>query len=194
MSASLKLTSQSDYLNIERDAFEKHEYYRGEITLMAGASLNHNRLKENLSVEVGSFLKRKTCQAFTSDMRLHIPTDEYYTYPDMVIVCGKLQMLDNEDDTLLNPTVIVEILSKSTGNYDRGEKFERYRSIESFKEYILIDSKRVKVEIWRKNDENLWTLAFESSKLNDVIEIKSIEFSLKMEDIYAQTVGLFQIS
>jgi Uma2 family endonuclease len=194
MSAALKLTSQEEYLTLEREAFEKHEYYQGEVTLMTGYSLNHNRIKENIAAEVGIFLKNKLVQHFTSDMRFHIPTDEYYTYPDMVIVCGKLEMLDNEEDTLLNPSVIIEILSKSTSNYDRGDKFERYRSIESFKEYILVDSRRVKVEVWRKNEENLWTLTKETSKLNDEIEIKSIEFKLKMEDLYAQTIGLFQVS
>ncbi len=194
MSAALKIITQEEYLLFERESLEKHEYYQGEITLMAGASFSHNRVNENLSVEVGSFLKRKTCQSFSRDMRVHIPKDSYYTYPDLVIVCGKMELLDGEEDTLLNPSVIFEVLSKGTADYDRGGKFERYRSIESFREYILIDSRRVRVEVWRKNEQNLWTLIQETSNLKDYIEIKTIEASILIEDVYSQTVGLLHVN
>ncbi|MCU0325688.1 MAG: Uma2 family endonuclease [Spirosomaceae bacterium] len=190
----LAAISQEEYLTIERGSLEKHEYYQGEITMMAGAPRNHNRVKDNFSVEVGIFLKHKRCQHFTSDMRVHIPKDEFYTYPDLVIVCGKIEVLDNQEDTLLNPSVIVEVLSKGTADYDRAEKFERYRSIESFQEYILVDSRRIKVEVWRKNEQGLWTLVQETSNLEDKIEIRTIEHSILIEDIYAQTVGLLHLS
>lgn len=190
----MKILSQEQYLISERNSEEKHEYWRGQLTMMAGGSRNHNRIKDNLGSEIGSFLKRKRCQHFTSDMRVHIPKDEFYTYPDLVIVCNELKMLDSQEDTLLNPSVILEVLSKGTADYDRGEKFERYRSIEALQEYILVDSRKIRIEVWRKNDKNLWTLVQETSSLDEFLEIKSIEQQISIEEIYVQTVGLLQIN
>lgn len=96
MSAAIKYVSQEEYLTIERSFLEKHEYYRGEITILTNATQNYCRIKDNLSGEIGIHLKRKRCQHFTSDMRMHIPKDEFYTYPDLVIVCIKIEVLDNQ--------------------------------------------------------------------------------------------------
>ncbi|GAB3932496.1 Uma2 family endonuclease [Larkinella terrae] len=178
------------YLELERKADHKSEYFKGEIFAMAGASRNHNRIKENLSIGIGSYLKGKRCQSFSSDMRLHIPSNSLYTYPDLVVVCGEPQMLDVNFDTLLNPTVIVEVLSGSTKDYDRGSKFMLYRNIPTFQEYILIDSEQIRAEAWYKPDNGFWTLRTETTLADDSLTIQTLDFTLPLRDIYDQTVGL----
>ncbi|MCE7058782.1 Uma2 family endonuclease [Dyadobacter sp. CY343] len=179
--------SAEEYLELERAADYKSEYYRGEIFAMAGAGRNHNRIKENLSGEVYIALKGKSCQSFSSDMRVHIPENTLYTYPDLVILCGKPEFLDQQTDTLLNPSVIIEVLSSGTGEYDRGQKFHLYRSIPSLVEYVLIDSRKLTAEVHRKADSGLWVLASEAYAIDEFIKISHIGLQLKMSDIYAQT-------
>jgi Uma2 family endonuclease len=176
--------TQAEYLAIERAASFKSEYYNGEIFMMAGASLPHNRICQNVSGEVYTFLKKKNCKSFSNDLRLHIPKNSLYTYPDIVIVCGKIETLDDEKDTILNPSVIIEVLSKSTADYDRGGKFVLYRQIPTLKEYILIDSRTVTAEVWRKNESGFWFLQKETTNLTDQIIIDTIDFTLRLEDIY----------
>jgi Uma2 family endonuclease len=135
--------SEQEYLELEREAEYKSEYFRGEIFAMTGAGHNHNRIVENLTFEIGSFLKGKSCRTFSNDMRLHIPQNGLYTYPDVVIVCGKNEFLDDKKDNLVNPNVIIEVLSPSKSFYDRGEKFHFYRSIPSLSEYVVIDSSKI---------------------------------------------------
>ena len=195
MSAAEKLLSPQDYLQWERTAEFRSEYRRGIITMMAGASHNHNRVRDNLAGELYISLKRKSCQYFGNDFRLWIPDEEFYTYPDLTIVCGKLELLDDEFDTMLNPTTIIEVLSKSTAQYDRSEKFEYYRTIPSFREYVLVDSQRVKIEVWRKLESpNVWALVQETSRLSDSLQLSTVETSIPLIDIYAQTVGLMQVN
>jgi len=179
------------YLKIERQALRKSEYYQGEILLMAGASRNHNRIKDNVGGELYTFLKGKDCQYFSSDMRLHIPENSLFTYPDLMVICGKIETLDKEEDTVLNANIIIEILSKSTANYDRAEKFELYRQIPAFQEYVLIDSRRIKAEVWQRNENGIWMLAQELAAISDLLEIQTIQWKLSLQDVYAQTVGLF---
>jgi Uma2 family endonuclease len=173
-----------EYLAMERASTEKHEYYRGEIFAMSGASLRHNRIQMNFLREVGLFLKGKGCDVFGSDLRVHIPSNGLYTYPDAVIVCGEPQLGDTEMDTLLNPGVIVEVLSKSTQSYDRGDKFNLYRAIPSLKEYILIASEAVGVEHYTKQENDTWVLK-EYKQLQDSLPVKTIAFSLPLSEIYA---------
>lgn len=182
--------TEETYLELERKAEYKSEYFKGEIFAMAGASRNHNRIKENLSIGIGYYLRGKRCQSFSSDMRLHIPSNSLYTYPDLVVVCGEPQMLDAQFDTLLNPTIIVEVLSESTKNYDRGEKFMLYRHIPSFQEYILIDSEQVRVEAWFKPENGFWTLRKETDQVDDTLPLQTFDYTLALREIYDQTVGL----
>ena len=182
--------SAEEYLELERAADYKSEYYRGEIFAMAGAGFNHNRITSNLSIEIGLSLKGKSCQSFSSDMRVHIPENTLYTYPDLVIFCGKPNFQDDKTDTLLNPSVIIEVQSPSTGEYDRGQKFHLYRSISSLVEYVLIDSRRLSAEVHRKGDNGLWTLVSEAYSIDESIEISHIDLRLQMADIYAQTEGI----
>ena len=188
-----KIFSQDEYLEMEREADYKSEYFQGEIFAMAGAGLNHNRITENISIDIGSFLKGKSCKSYSSDLRIHIPVNGLYTYPDFLIICGKNEYLDARKDTVLNPTVIVEVLSKSTSAYDRGEKFHFYRSIPSLKEYVLIDSSSIAAEVFRKSDEGVWFLASEAYNISEAIELGSIDLKLNLNDIYADTEDLIVI-
>lgn len=182
--------SPEEYLELEREADYKSEYYQGEVFAMAGAGRNHNRITENLSISVGSFLRGKSCRTYSSDLKVHIPANSLYTYPDLLVVCGKEQFVDDKTDTLLNPRIIVEVLSKSTGSYDRGEKFQLYRSIPSLEEYVLIDSQRIAAEVFRKSEQGFWSLMSESYTLEGSIELASIGLTLPMRDIYDQTEAI----
>ncbi|MPR33173.1 Uma2 family endonuclease [Salmonirosea aquatica] len=185
-----KKISLKEYLEFEREAEYKSEYYQGEMFAMAGAGRNHNRITENLSIDIGFFLKGKSCRSYSSDLRIHIPANSLYTYPDLLVVCGKEEFIDEKNDTLLNPKIIVEVLSKSTGSYDRGEKFQLYRSIPTLEEYALIDSQRVAAEVFRKSERGFWSLMSENYTLEGSIELSSIGFTLPIRDIYDQTEDL----
>ncbi len=185
-----KIYSEEEYLEMEREADYKSEYYRGEIFAMAGAGFNHNRITENLSVEVGTLVKGKSCRGYSSDLRVHIPENGLYTYPDFLIICGKNEFLDDKKDTILNPTVIIEVLSPSTSGYDRGEKFHFYRSISSLKEYAVVDSFSISAEVWRKGEDGFWYLASEAYDISGSIELGSVGVTLSMFDMYADTEDL----
>jgi Uma2 family endonuclease len=187
---AIKMYTQQEYLEMERAAEYKSEYYRGEIFAMSGARFNHNRIKENLSLEVGVFLTGKGCQSLSSDMRVHIPENTLYTYPDLLIVCGKPEFLDDHTDTLLNPSVIIEVLSPSTGSYDQGKKFYLYQSLKSLKEYILIDSQEVGAQVYRKSDDGVWFVSSAAYDIGGAIEIGHVGLTLKMSTIYSQTIKL----
>ena len=137
---------------------EKHEYYQGEIFAMSGASVKHNRIQSNTMGEFYLQLKGKGCQPYGSDLRIHIPENTLYTYPDITIFCGPPDLTDDHFDTAKNPYVIVEILSLSTKNYDRFSKFNLYRDIKSLNTYILIDSLTYLIELHTKNEDNTWQL------------------------------------
>lgn len=182
--------SPEEYLAIERQALDKSEFFNGEIIPMAGATRNHNRINENLSILIGAFLEETACQSFSSDMRVHLPATGLYAYPDIVIVCGEPELLPGDFDNLLNPVVLIEVISEGTEDYDRGRKFLRYRSIPSFQEYILIDSQRVAVEVWRKNELGQWTLMEQSTDLSSQFTIQTIDLTIRLSKAYARTTGL----
>ncbi len=179
-----QLTAE-DYLIQERLAEYKSEFFRGEVFAMAGASRAHNVLVGRLMGELYSHLKRKSCTVYPSDMRLHIPENGLYTYPDLMVVCGREYFLDDESDTLLNPVLIVEVLSKSTEAYDRGDKFRLYRGIGSLQEYLLVDTKKVSAEVHRKNADGFWLLASESQSLAQPVHLETVGMDLNMNDLYA---------
>jgi Uma2 family endonuclease len=175
--------SPEEYLAIEREAFEKHEYYKGEVFAMSGASLRHNDITSNVFGALVVFLKGKNGKAYGSDLRIHIPENSLYTYPDVSIVCGKPETTDSFMDNITNPSVIIKILSKSTMNYDRGTKFNLYRSIPTLKEYVLIDSNSIMVEIYSRLNDNSWILK-EYQHLSDSIYISPIDLTLLLKTIY----------
>jgi len=172
-----------DYLKAEREGTEKHEYYKGEIFAMSGALRAHNEIFSNVFTGIGNKLKGKGCKPYGSDQRIHIPKNTLYTYPDITIICGKMETTDNTFDTATNPTVIIEILSKTTKNYDRGNKFALYREIDSLKEYIMIDSENISVEQFTKGEDGTWLLK-EYKKQNALLTVPVLNISLSLIDIY----------
>lgn len=175
--------SPEEYLAMERASAEKHEYYKGEVFSMSGASWEHNVIVKNINTAVLPFLKGKPCDMFGSDLRIHIPENTLYTYPDFSIICDKPETTDKEEDTIIKPSVLIEVLSKSTKNYDRGTKFNLYRSIKTLQEYILIDSTSISVEIFTRQEDNSWNLT-EFKQLSDSFQIKTITLTLYLKDIY----------
>src|SRR5438105_4521532 len=130
-----KLTIE-EYLQFEKDSVEKHEYFHGEIFAMAGAGILHNKIFSNLFIDLGIRLKGNRCQPYGSDLRIHIPDNTLFTYPDISIICGDIVTSEMDSDSAIKPTALFEILSPSTKSYDRGEKFKLYRDIPTLKEYI----------------------------------------------------------
>lgn len=179
------LLSESEYLEEERKALTKSEYYKGEVFARSGASKNHNRIVASIIITIGQFLKRKSCHIYPSDLRVKNPENGLYTYPDVTIVCGKKEYLDEEFDTLLNPTVIIEVLSPTTEDYDRGTKFKLYRSISSLQNYIMISSTDFSAEVYTRMDNNEWNLNMTKEK-GGVIHISALDFDLPLNDVYAQ--------
>ncbi len=175
--------SQEEYLLAEREATEKHEYFQGEVFAMSGASLKHNFIAKNINILIPHYLKGQPCDLFGSDLRVHIPENSLYTYPDFTIICGKPETTDEKTDTITNPSVIIEILSKSTKEYDRGTKFNLYRNINTLQEYILIDSTSVSVEIFKRHSDNTWILT-EFKQLSDQFVISTINLTILLNDLY----------
>lgn len=179
-----KYLSPAEYLEFERAALEKHEYFDGEIFDMSGASLKHVTISSNINASLHFQLKKRPCKSYQSDLRVHIPATGLFTYPDIIVVCGKPQLLnDAYPDTLLNPLVIVEVLSPSTADYDKGAKFDHYRTIESLKEYILVWQDKKRIAHYTKQFDESWILRDFIGEEAEII-LSSIECSLTMDDIY----------
>ncbi len=175
--------SIEEFLEMENAADEKHEYYKGEIFAMSGAKVPHNTIATNFLGTLINKLKGKKCKPFNSDQRIHIPSNTLFTYPDISIICGEIITLNDDDYNVLNPTVIIEVLSKSTKNYDRGEKFKLYRDIASLKEYMLVDSESIHIEIFRLNENGHWELE-EYNSLTNTVSIKAIDETVSLSEIY----------
>jgi Uma2 family endonuclease len=180
--------SAEEYLARERQAAERHEYLNGELFAMGGASFRHNTLVANLSGALYARLRGGPCRALTNDMRIQVATTGLYTYPDVVVVCGEPRFGDGELDTLLNPTLIVEVLSPSTEAYDRGQKFAHYRTIESLAEVVLVSQERVAVERFSRLPEGGW-LFFEANRLEDRLPLPAIGCELSLSEIYERVFG-----
>lgn len=180
---SKKFYSIEEYLQMENEAVEKHEYYQGEIFAMSGAGNRPNIISINIIASLFNSLKGKSCQPFGSDMRIHIPQNTLFTYTDISIICGDIVNADEDENTAINPTVIFEILSPSPRNYDRGMKFMLYRAIPTLKEYILVEAETVHVEQFAINKEGLWQLK-EFSSQEDQLTLESLEVKLLLKDVY----------
>jgi Uma2 family endonuclease len=172
-----------EYLALERSCEAKHEYYNGEIFVMGGATKQHVSIVTNLVVELGSQLKAGPCTVYSNDLRVRVAPTGLYTYPDVIVLCDEPRFSDEQQDTLLNPALIIEVLSESTKDYDRGGKFELYRTIDSFVEYLLIAQDRPHVEHYVRQPDGSWIL-HETNNLEDTIHLKSVRCSLRMADIY----------
>ena len=175
--------SIEEYLAMEKEAIEKHEYFQGEIFDRAGAGPRHNVIFKNLFGELIIKLKGNLCQPYGSDMRLHIPKNTLFTYPDISIICGDIVPSPFDEDTATLPVVLIEILSRSTKNYDRGDKFKLYRDIPTLNEYILVDSESISVEAFRVNKQGHWELE-EYNSSSDTLSIPTVEVAVPLEQIY----------
>ena len=179
-----KLTPE-EYLAIERRAEYKSEYFAGEMFAMTGASRWHNLIVSNLLRIIGNEFLDRPCVVFPSDMRVKVSPTGLYTYPDVSALCGDAEFEDEEQDTLTNPTVVFEVLSKSTEGYDRGKKFEHYRKVDSLRDYVLVAQDKTHVEHFSKRSDGRWLLT-EWNELSNRFQIESIDCSLNVEDIYAK--------
>jgi Uma2 family endonuclease len=177
-----RLTPQ-EYLARERAAERKSEYLAGEVFEMSGASREHNLLVTNLVRELSLQLRGRECEVYPSDMRVKVAPSGLYTYPDVVVVCGEPNFEDEETDTLLNPTLIVEVLSKSTEGYDRGEKFEHYRRLDSLREYVLVAQDKCHVERYVRQPDQQWLFS-EIVAPEGSLELVSLGCRLAMHELY----------
>jgi Uma2 family endonuclease len=171
-----------EYLAFERNSELKHEYISGEIVAMAGATRAHNLITGNIAQRLRNQLEGKPCETYSNDMRVRTTATDY-TYPDVIVVCEEPQFEDMEIDTLLNPTVIIEVLSKSSEARDRGEKFSDYRGIESVKDIVLVTQHKMRVEHYVRQANNEWTL-HDISDPDAMIVIASIGCTLILAEIY----------
>jgi Uma2 family endonuclease len=171
------------YLEIERAAEFKSEYYQGEMFAMAGAVRGHNLIVMNAAGLIWGQLRKRPCEAYSNDMRILIPATGLYTYPDLVALCGERKFQDARQDTLLNPNLIIEVLSPTTEAYDRGRKFDHYRSIESLNEYLLISCDRIHTDLFTKQPDGRWLLT-SADKLEDSVDLPSIGCRLNLADLY----------
>jgi Uma2 family endonuclease len=176
--------SPERYLEIERAAEYKSEYFQGEIFAMPAARETHVLAASNLTHELHNGLKGKSCRIYTSDMRVHVNATGLYAYPDLSAVCGTPEFQDSHFDTLLNPVLIVEILSPSTESYDRGRKFWNYRSIPSLKEYLLVSTDRMGAELFTKQADGRWLLAAYQNPA-DVVELQSVGCGIPLGNVYS---------
>ena len=172
-----------EYLAIERKAECKSEYFNGEMFAMSGASPSHVLIVSNIVAELRGQLKQKPCRVYSADLRVRVSPTGLYTYPDVVVVCGQPKFADDQKDTLINPTLIVEVLSDSTQDYDRGRKFEHYRSLSSFSEYLLIAQDRCHVEHFVRQADNRWLLS-ETNKIEDILHLSSVDCNLALTEVY----------
>lgn len=183
---SPKKYSIEEYLQMEEKAVEKHEYYKGEIFAMSDSKVPHNIISGNVYFGLRSRLKGKSCQPFNSDQRIHVEKNTLFTYPDVSVICGDILTLKNDDWNVINPTILIEVLSPSTKNYDRGDKFKLYREIPSLKEYVLIDSESMNIEAFYINEQEHWEL-IEYKSLSETLRFSSIQIELALQDIYEGT-------
>jgi len=186
-SEPLHRVSVEEYLALERQSEAKYEYLNGEIFAMAGASRAHNRIVLNLGIALDGQLKSRGCEIFVSEMRVAVPSANLITYPDVVVSCGNPQFADEGADTLLNPTLIVEVLSPSTESYDRGTKFGYYRTLPFFVEYLLLAQDRVCAERFVKQQSGDWLLTA-VNRFEDVLDLHSIGCTLAMRDAYDRVI------
>ena len=184
MQAREQTYSLEEYFELEKSTDEKFEFWDGNVWSMSGASFRHNRIVQNLNVEVELQIREKGCQSFPSDMRIKVPDYPPYRYPDLTALCGKpeIETLGGLE-LLVNPQLIVEVLSDSTEAFDRGDKFSRYKSIESFTEYLLIAQHRPHVSQFVKHGDGFW-MNLEYNDLSETVELKSVPCRLALDSIY----------
>ncbi len=176
--------SPEEYLAQEEKSRDKHEYWFGETYMMAGTSRDHNVIAGNVYMSFRQKLAARPCAVYQSDVRLRSLKDDVYTYPDVMVICGKIELDPRQQDTVMNPQVIVEVWSDSTRDYDRGEKFKMYRNIPSLREYVMIDQAAPYIEHYRR-DGHFWVLeALEGMEAG--LRLQSLDCEISFAEIYRQ--------
>ena len=178
--------TEEEYLSIERQAAGKSEFHDGQMFAMAGGSPNHSLLANR----IGSILDRQVpggCRVYNADLRIHIPASGFYTYADGSVICGELQLSSDQQDNFLNPLLIVEVLSPSTEGYDRGKKFELYRTVQSLREYLLVHQDRRHVEHYSKQDDGSWLLRDHAGD-SAIVHVARLGLQIKLSDLYAVAI------
>ncbi len=177
-----KKISAEEYFRIEETSEVKHEYFQGDMYAMAGAGSGHNLIVSNLIRALGNQLRTSPCLVYPSDMRVQLNENSHYTYPDVTIVCDEPVFLNDRKNTLLNPMMIFEVLSESTELYDRGKKFQAYRSISSLRNYILVSSESRQIEVFSRNADGLWLIL--DLKTEGKIQIPYLDCELAFDEVY----------
>src|SRR5882724_4883850 len=177
--------SEANYLRLERQAEFRSEFFEGEIFAMAGGTRAHSLIAVNLAGELRNKLTDTDCVAYNTDLKVKVEATGLLTYPDLSVVCGEQRFLDEEEDTLLNPAVIIEVLSDSTEAYDRGKKFEHYRQIPSCREYLLVSQKEPRIEQFIRQPNGEWSLK-EAAGMSAEIKLASLGIVLQLREIFAK--------
>ena len=172
-----------EYLESERQAETKSEYFNGAVFAMAGGTPRHVDIVRNLIRSLDRQFSGRECSVYFNDLRLRVSPTGLYTYPDVMVIWGGLQFADTGKDTVTNPVVIVEVLSPSTRDYDRGAKFHHYRTIDSFQEYLTVEQDKPKIEHWVRQEGNRWVFT-EHTNASDQVTLKSIGCTLSMSEVY----------
>jgi len=183
--ARKKIYTPQEYLKMEERSETRHEFVNGEIYDMSGGTATHNKIAVNVSFALESVIRKNKlpCRSFVNDLRLRILKANMFTYPDVMLICGKIEFEAGRQDVVLNPVVIFEVLSESTSNYDRSRKFAAYRQIPSLEEYVMIDQARVSVEVFRRDKTKFWI--FEAlEELTDTLKLKSVGIEISVAGIY----------
>ena len=171
----------AEYLEFERASELKHEYLRGEVFAMAGGTPEHARLAANVIGELRNALRGRPCSVFTSDARVRIAVTDRATYPDVTVVCGRLEHAPDDPDAIINPIVVVEVLSDTTEAEDRGEKFAHYRRLASLREYVLVSQRARRLEVYRRRDDR-WLL--DEAGAGETLRMESIDAALSVDEVY----------
>lgn len=174
-----------EYFVLEEQSEYKSEFYHGELFAMAGCTPNHNQITVNLITLLNTAFQKTLCRVFTSDMRVQVDRRRHYAYPDISVVCGEIHFAEGRTDMIANPLMIIEVLSDSTKDYDRGSKFTAYRNIDTLQEYLLIDQVEIHVEYFHKMEPDRWSLE-EYRTLDDTFTIYSLDLALSLREIYAR--------
>jgi Uma2 family endonuclease len=175
--------SIEEYFALEEQAEYRSEYCDGEVFVMAGSSANHNRITLNTASFLNTALAEKDCEVFVNDLRVQLEKQRYYTYPDILIICGEPIFVEGRQDTVANPILIIEVLSESTKDYDRGSKFAAYRNITTLREYILIDQDEIHIEAFVKDDAGTWRLR-DYFEQDEALVFESLHLTLPIQQLY----------
>lgn len=176
--------TEAEYLDFERSTETKHEFFQGQVYAMAGASEQHVLIATNIATSLNYQLKGRPCRVYQTDLRVKVGDSGLYAYPDVVVVCGERQFTDDKQDTIINPIVLIEVLSPSTENYDRGAKFRRYRTLESFQDYALVEQDNPHIEHYQRQDDGKSWVLKDVTGLDSVVELTSIGCTLPLTDVY----------